>query len=208
MKRLLVIMPGDFAKCEKGFEKLLHDRLSSYVTEKILITMVELQPIYVNRSLELTQLKIGRHRIKRLIHKHSMNDLFYSIVRIFKLTPLQCALYTNKQSEKYILNNQKNYDRILFITARSVQNIMPSEYHVDFVDSLSLNFYRKSQTTKRLWKKILYRYEAITMKMLESNIYSTVQKSFTVSSIDANTIGTDVIVNPLAIDSSFTRTSL
>ena len=134
--------------------------------------------------------------------KRSLKDYVIAIKRLFNGHPLQSILYTNFNASNYLLQKGLTSTKVLYVTSRSAQDIMPEEFFLDYVDSLRLNFHRKHLAEKNFFWRFIYGSESNKLKKYESFLHYLAQKSFAVSQIDANDIGknTKRCALPIKID--------
>jgi len=203
MGKILFIIPGDIKTHKKGFEKLLFERIK-YSSLKIDFEIVCLTPLYKKteeyiETIQITKVDGKENLIKIRYFKNNIIDFFSVFIGILRFRPLQCILYQNQRANHFIDENQDKYKKIIFVTARSAQGRMPKNFIMDFVDSLSLNFSRKSSSTNNIFLKVLYGYEVYALKKQEVDLHKHANLCFSVSSIDASRIGKKTIALPLSI---------
>ena len=106
--------------------------------------------------------------------------LFYVLLSLIKMKPLQFGLFHSKKMKKYIQLNAKNYDLLFFYHIRSSQ-YLPKNYKgrtvIEMGDLYSHNY---SQTSCNLGTlnplKYIYFIESFLIKKIEKNIFMNFDK--------------------------------
>lgn len=200
--KLIFVIPGNIKNARKGFERLIIDRMR-YSTIFSDFEIVELKDIAKKSKLSEEYITLNANteknkKIKVINFNKSIVDILVILVRLLCLTPIQTSIYTNTNASRY-LRQQGRKAKIVFVTSRSLQLLMPKYFCIDFVDSLFLNFKRKYEHEKNIIKKLLYFYEKHLLKHYEYRLGLQADKTFCVSKIDAEYIHPEVKISPLII---------
>jgi glycosyltransferase involved in cell wall biosynthesis len=118
--------------------------------------------------------------------------------------PFQVALFKSRifSAEVSTAIDSFKPDLLYCITIRVSQNIpiKYSEFVIDFIDSMILNFSRR-KNTGGFFEKFIYSLELSRLKKFEINLANMSRRSFVVSELDRRAIGSEKIhVTPLGID--------
>jgi glycosyltransferase involved in cell wall biosynthesis len=118
--------------------------------------------------------------------------------------PLQCAFFRSRELTEKInkVINTSTPVLIHYITLRSFINHPRSQikYSIDLIDSLALNFIRRS-INSNLFSKLFFKLESTKLLNFERRVVETSSLSFIVSGIDKAYIGSDRInIIPLGVD--------
>ena len=138
--------------------------------------------------------------------KRSRIASFFSILTkfLFSNDPLQVLYYKstsiNKKVQKIIRDN--DFDLINVFLIRGLPYIYNSEVPVilDMVDSMQLNFLRRSKKANNYFLKKIYSYELERVIKYENNLPSNVIKTLFVAERDSKEIASKKQVVPLGID--------
>ncbi len=163
-------------------------------------------PLNVLDSSQKSELeKIG---IK--VHLIRWSPIFALINIIFATTkdikiPFQCAIFKSKKFKEKISEIIQTWepDALYAVLIRIAENI-PNNYQgnlfLDLIDSMALNFSRKTESYTGLTKLFL-KNEAKRVKLYEKTIADISKVAFVVSKIDASIIDSKkIVVIPLGID--------
>ena len=115
---------------------------------------------------------------KRLIFFHHPNyflKIFYVLLSLLKIRPLQLGLFFSKYMKKYIDQNAKNYDLLFFYHIRSSQYV-PKNYKgkiiIEMGDLYSQNYYQTFCNLSILNPfKYVYLLESFLVKKIEERIF-------------------------------------
>jgi len=133
-------------------------------------------------------------------------EAFLNLLRVIPNSgvPFQVALFKSRKFTAEVSNiiNSFKPDLLYCVTIRVYQNIpiKYSNFVIDFVDSMILNFSRRIKTAK-FFEKIIYLIELKRLKIFEINLAKKSRCSFVVSELDRSVIGSEKIHTiPLGID--------
>lgn len=118
--------------------------------------------------------------------------------------PFQVALFKSRKFSAEVAKALDSFkpDLLYCVTIRVSKNIPIhySNFVIDFIDSMVLNFSRRIRTAKYL-KKFIYSTELNRLKVFERDLADRSLRSFVVSELDRRAIGSDKIhVTSLGID--------
>jgi glycosyltransferase involved in cell wall biosynthesis len=118
--------------------------------------------------------------------------------------PFQCAFFRSGEFQRVVESIRTRFtpDALYCVMIRIVPNVTRYEgpMFVDMVDSMSLNFSRRASMARGLIRWLL-NLEYRRVSVLERQVAMRAIRSFVVSRIDQNAIGTDKVdVIPLGID--------
>jgi len=199
--KILVVCPRIPAKNKNGDQVLSYHRLCHLAkSHNVHILCFSFDGDNSDkRSLEL--LGIVVHQVPwRLIYA-----IWFSWKALFNdAIPFQCAFYTSISFQKLFSAVIRNFepDILYSVTIRTIPNIIDFKepLYVDLVDSMGLNFERRSNAAHGL-KKFFFKIEAKRALSFERSLALKVKKSFLVSALDKEYIGLpNIVVLPLGID--------
>jgi glycosyltransferase involved in cell wall biosynthesis len=179
-----------------GDQHLLYHRIKALVEEGHIVYSIffkENTESYKNSIEKLVLLGINLNEIN-----YSYFTAFINFFRhlFTKDIPLQCSIFISKNYKKKIDDIVIKYDvsfiyisfiRVLF-NAKSTKAVK----YLDMIDSLSLNYHRKSYKFNILLR-FLFAIEEHRIRLLEKNIFKYANKVSLVSSIDKKWIDHDQI---------------
>jgi len=118
--------------------------------------------------------------------------------------PFQVALFKSRIFSAEVSTTIDGFrpDLLYCITIRVSQNIpiKCSNFVIDFIDSMVLNFSRR-KNRGGVFEKLIYSLELSRLKKFEINLANMSRRSFVVSELDRRAIGSEKIhVTPLGID--------
>jgi glycosyltransferase involved in cell wall biosynthesis len=211
MNKIIFVIPGSVEARNKGFEKVIYDRIKS-TSYDLSIEIIELSSIFKFKKSGNRSICIGDNSSEEKlveIKKFNWNilDFFVAIKRLLSGHPLQSILYTNINFCKYLSRNKK-HEIIVFVTSRGMQDKIPKYFILDYIDCLSLNFGRKHRSENSLFKKIIYFFEYRRLLNYEKELNFLSLKSFAVSEIDAKILGSKTISIPLSVKANDKNTDL
>lgn len=125
---------------------------------------------------------------------------------LFDGTPFQCAFYESIVFRRAFdaALREFNPDAVYCVMVRTMRNALSYQgsLFVDMIDSMALNFFRRSQMASG-WRRLVLRAEYKRIKEFERRVAARASISFVVSDIDRREIGvSNVHVIPLGIDMS------
>jgi glycosyltransferase involved in cell wall biosynthesis len=155
-----------------------------------------------NAKLKLESLGINVHFVKWSLVEATINVLF----AFFSTMPLQCALFKSKRFfDKFEeILGQKDINAVHCVLARAVVNAKgySGPLYVDLIDSMYLNFWRRS-ASKAGFLGWLLKIETSRVKKFEFSLAERSKKAFVVSEVDRATIAsTHVEAIPIGVDFS------
>jgi glycosyltransferase involved in cell wall biosynthesis len=197
--KILAICPRVPAKNKSGDQVLAFNRLR-FLAEKNQVEVI----CFGHKSKDILTLQaLG---IKVNIIQWRLRSFIWPFFKALLQSsiPYQCAFYTSREfantlSEKIL---ELDPDFVYSVTVRPLLNFKNEDKSlvVDLVDSLGLNFQRRTNTARGI-KKILYGIEARRISLYERQIARQSNISFVVSAFDRNYIGENKIqVLPLGIE--------
>jgi glycosyltransferase involved in cell wall biosynthesis len=136
-------------------------------------------------------------------------NLFEAFLNLFRVIPnagmpFQVALFKSQifSAEVSTAIDRFKPDLLYCITIRVSQNIPVkcSNFVIDFIDSMVLNFSRR-KNSGGFFENFIYSLELSRLKKFEINLANIARRSFVVSELDRRAIGSEKIhVTPLGID--------
>lgn len=204
--RYIFICPSLPNKTGKGYEKILHHRLTMLPASSH-VTLFICPPISFRKTNKsLVELKgYANLRIKVEFFHFTKTDVFIFLIKLLSAWPLQVVLHQrnslNKSLKTFYLEHPET--RVYCLLSRVFhKNICLFSYSIlDYVDSMQLNFERRSATEKNIFLAYLWSLEAFRMKRWDRLTCRSVREALAVSQLDANYIDpTKVKVVPIGID--------
>lgn len=200
--KILVVCPNVPSAYGKGYQVISFHRIA-FLAKKHSIQVLCFGRNKNNLSDKLALEALGV--TVRLVSWRVVDALNFSLKALFdSSTPFQCAFYSSKKFRNDFRNILLNFrpDAVYAVTVRIFNNISDFQrpLYIDMVDSLGLNFDRRTQAAKGL-KKILLSLEHNRISTFERKVARVAAKSFVVSEVDRSYIGVkEVDVLPLGID--------
>ncbi len=206
IKKVIFITPSFPHQNGKGFEKVLYYRiqyLKQFVEVSVLISPRMLSSVSYERHFE-------QDGIDYSVYPPSIIDLLYASIKIVSGRSIINSLYFNRRILLQLKSLQENEGVLLFYCTSRVAhslNKMSSAVVVDFIDSMHLNFKRRSINENMNILRKFWTYEAERAKMHDSEVAKHSRIGFCVSSIDSNIIeSTNIFAIPLGVDVKEDRT--
>ncbi|MDP3759110.1 MAG: glycosyltransferase [Ramlibacter sp.] len=205
--KILVVCPEIPAAQKKGYQVLSYHRVAILAQKhsvQVLCFGRDENDLSDKRALEA--LGIAVH----MVGWRKLDALRFGLGALIDTSmPFQCAFYASN-AFRLAFNSmlrEFNPDAVYAVTVRIFSNISCSgkPLYVDIVDSMGLNFWRRTQTARGL-KKALLTLEHARIKAFERKVAQKATRSFVVSELDRSYIGEGKVgVLPLGIDLSHFR---
>ena len=211
MKLLVICCRIPALEC-KGDQSIAFSRLKFLKNNNYDIKVIcygnLLNSVDITHKSELEKIGVSVHFIRWSPITALINLIFAALIDT--KIPFQCALYKSKKFSKKILEVLKAWepDAIYAVLVRIAENI-PSGYqgslYVELIDSMALNFSRKTKSYAGL-PRLFMENETRRVKKYEKNIADISSAAFVVSNIDASTINSQKILTiPLGVNSKKIR---
>lgn len=192
----------------RGQEPVVLNRIKALDTEKHQVTLLCLQKNNQSNSfIEKIKSHHPRVKIEVIYIKKTILTLISMLTNVINGRPIQNALFINKALKNSYEAHMRDNKHFIFITSRAYPvNMHIKNFSLDFIDSLALNFLRKSEVNNYLLKIILEK-EAKRLKKLETYLAHQSKNAFCVSKIDADYICKDKVkFLPLGVSNEFFNT--
>jgi glycosyltransferase involved in cell wall biosynthesis len=205
--KILVISARVPAAGRNGDQVLAFARLA-YLARNHIITVICFgkgeTDLAAKRTLESLGINV------RMVRRRPIAAMLSIVRAVLDGTPFQCALNRSAEFSRIFAATVKDFkpDAVYCVMVRMIQNAgsYSGPLFVDMIDSMSLNFFRRSQMASGI-KRAILRIERERIRKFERAAAQRAALSFVVSEIDRREIGeSNVEVIPLGIDTtSFTK---
>lgn len=184
------------------------DQLLSFYRLVFLAKKNDIELICFGRDFEGNGDKLALEELGIVVHFiewRLLVAIWFVFIALFdRSMPLQCALYTSYAFRRKFREVEERFEpeNLYSVTVRPLFNIDKSKKPlvVDLIDSLGLNFFRRSASSNFI-KKYLLAYEASRILNFERSVAQRAKQCFVVSHVDRAYIGLNGInVLPLGID--------
>ena len=200
IKKVVFITPSFPHQNGKGYEKVLFYRikyLKQFAEVSVLISPRMLSSVSHKRNFE-------EDGINYVVFPPSVIDLLFAGIKIASGKSIINSLYFNRRMLSQLKSLQENEETLLFYCTSRIAhslNKMSSVVVVDFIDSMHLNFKRRSIAENLNIFKKFWNYEAERARMHDNEVARYSRISFCVSSIDSEIIeSSNVFTIPLGVD--------
>jgi glycosyltransferase involved in cell wall biosynthesis len=202
MKKITIVMPGSGEG--RGQEPVVYNRINA-LHKDFDLTLLCLQNKKQSDSfIEKIKEDFPEVFLEIIHRKTTITTLIQMAHLFFKKKPMQNALFSNEAIKKSLRSHQEAGAHFIFITSRSYpHDLEVRNFSIDFIDSLSLNIFRKIVFSNILLRPILS-YEMTQIKKLEYWLSINAKNSFAVSKIDAEFINKEKVkFLPLGVANNF-----
>ena len=205
MKKYVFISPSTPSKHGKGYQKILHERLM-LLRNGSCVSLVVCCALFGSRpSVEHLKAQYDHLQLDVIVPGLDLRDFFMLPIRVLLGFPLQVLLHQRIGVDRVLKTIfSKHPDaRVYCLMSRSFhKNVSLFRFSlIDFVDSMQLNFERRSTGERKKIKSKLFSIEADRMRRWDASCLSLVREAVVVSKLDAEYLSSDkVTVVPIGVD--------
>ena len=189
MKKILFISPRNPFSGRYSGDVIRAREFANFFSKKFNTTLVTLDKINSNK-------KIGKINLISFKEKNFIIKIFYIMISLVRLNPLQLGYFYSKEMRDYVQNNYKKYDIIFCQSLRSAQyvvNLKNKKKILDMGDLYSKNYSQAYKTTKKFNPiKLIYFIEYILINKYEKYCFKNFQKILLFSKKEIKSLNSNI----------------
>ena len=189
MKKILFISPRNPFSGRYSGDVIRAREFANFFSKKFNTTLVTLDKINSNK-------KIGKINLISFKEKNLIIKIFYIMISLVRLNPLQLGYFYSKEMRDYVQNNYKKYDIIFCQSLRSAQyvvNLKNKKKILDMGDLYSKNYSQAYKTTKKFNPiKLIYFIEYILINKYEKYCFKNFQKILLFSKKEIKSLNSNI----------------